>query len=247
MKRLPTLSQNFLRNPITVKRLIGHTNIRRTDTVYDIGAGSGVVASALATVAKTVIAIEVDGRLIPTLRANLKHAPNVSVEHGDILHMPLPQTPYKVFANIPFNLSAAIVQRLTQAAHPPVAIYLIVQEQFARKFLADGKSFTSQLGVMTAVGFAARIRYRLKPADYYPRPNVPTVLLELLLRPIPLLSPAQRVAFADFVATSFTQPQRFWKLPLERYGIAPKTSPSRLTLAQWVQLFTAQNDTLDTA
>lgn len=49
MKRLHTYAQqHFLRSPRLVAELIGHSNIRKNDTVYDLGAGSGVIASVLA-------------------------------------------------------------------------------------------------------------------------------------------------------------------------------------------------------
>ena len=42
MKRLHDYSQYFLRNPRFVKELIGHTDIKKSDSVVDIGAGSGM-------------------------------------------------------------------------------------------------------------------------------------------------------------------------------------------------------------
>jgi 23S rRNA (adenine-N6)-dimethyltransferase len=238
MKRLPTLSQHFLRSPLLVKQLIGHTNVKKTDVVFDIGAGSGVVASALAGSAKEVVAIEIDERVIPTLRANLQKFSNVTVRAADVMTMPLPNTPYKVFANIPFSLSSQIVRRLCDAPNPPTAAYLIVQEQFARKLLPDHPGYSSQLGMTIGVNFAVRVRYKLKPTDFYPRPNVPAVLLELLHRVQPLVPLKDQPACNHFVVNAFTNPKLLWQLPLETYGIQPKTSPSRLTLEQWVLLFT---------
>ncbi|HVI69362.1 MAG TPA: rRNA adenine dimethyltransferase family protein [Magnetospirillaceae bacterium] len=238
MKRLPTLSQNFLRSPILVKRLIGHTTIKKTDIVYDIGAGSGVIASALAGEAKEVVAIEVDERLIATLRSNLQKFSNVTVLHADVMTITLPPMPYKVFANIPFSLSSQIVRHLCEAPNPPVAIYLIVQEQFARKLLPDHPGFSNQLGMTIGINFGARIRYKLRPTDFYPRPKVPTVLLELLRRPKPLVTPELQLAYTQFVTSAFTNPQKLWRAPLQHIGLAPKTSPSSLTLDQWVALFT---------
>ncbi len=237
MQRLPTLSQHFLRSPLLVKRLIGHTNIKKTDVVLDIGAGSGVVSSGLAGAAKEVVAVEVDKRVIPTLQTNLQKFSNVTVRAADILTMPLPNTLYKVFANIPFSVSSQIVRRLCDALNPPTAAYLIVQEQFARKLLPDHPGYSSQLGMTIGVNFAARIRYKLKPADFYPRPNVPTVLLELLKRSQPLIAPKDQPGFNQFMSDAFTNPRSFWRAPLQKVGCAPKTSPSSLTLNQWISLW----------
>jgi 16S rRNA A1518/A1519 N6-dimethyltransferase RsmA/KsgA/DIM1 with predicted DNA glycosylase/AP lyase activity len=237
MKRLHTHSQNFLRSPQLVKRLVGHTNIGKNDDVLDIGAGSGVISSVLAGVAKSVTAIEADARFVGKLRDNLGAFAHVKVQQADILQLRLPRTPYKVFANIPFSLSSPIVQKLTDAANPPQAAYLIVQEQFARKLLPDNKGYTNQLGIALGAEFAVRIRQRLKPEDFYPRPNVPTVLIEIMQRQEPLLPRTQLVAYRRFVAEAFADPRTLWQSPLHQAGLPALALPSRLTLDQWVKLF----------
>lgn len=237
MQRLPSLSQHFLRSPATVKRLLGHTNIKKTDTVYDLGAGSGVIASVLAGAARKVVAVEADERLAPTLRKNLQSFSNVEIKLADIMAFQLPNKPYKVFANIPFHLSSPLIRRLTAAPNPPVALYLVVQEQFARKLLPDNPGYSSQRGIITGVSFAARIRYRLRPADFSPRPAVPTVLLELIHRRAPLVEPQLQQQFSQFIEQHFTQPRHLWRLPLSKLAVSPHISPSRLTLSHWVELF----------
>jgi len=237
MKRLAALSQNFLRSPQLVKELLGHTNITHGDIVYDIGAGSGVVASALAPRVRSVVAVEIDPRLAEKLRSNLAHLDNVVVNNADFMTLPLSHTPYKVFANIPFSLSAQIVHRLTDAPYPPSAIYLIVQEQFARKLLPDNKGYTNQLAIMLGAEFAARVRRRLKPTDFYPRPNVPTVLLEIVKRTDPLIKKTNLPMFKQFVAGCFADPRKLFRSPLRDIGLSPVAAPSSLTLKQWVALF----------
>ena len=49
MKRLADYSQYFLRRPQLIKELVGHSSIKKTDVVYDIGAGSGVISAVLAS------------------------------------------------------------------------------------------------------------------------------------------------------------------------------------------------------
>ena len=60
MSRNHLLSQHFLRNPRLALILIGHSNLRKRDTVVEIGAGSGVITSALARRVAKVIAVEPD-------------------------------------------------------------------------------------------------------------------------------------------------------------------------------------------
>ncbi|MCR4753812.1 MAG: rRNA adenine N(6)-methyltransferase family protein [Candidatus Saccharibacteria bacterium] len=176
------LSQHFLRSPKLAGFLIGHSNIKRRDVVIDIGAGSGVITSALARRCKQVIAVEPDAETAALLRKNTKRCDNVMIVEKDFLEMELPDGPYKIFANPPFHLSSAILHKLDEAKNPPDAIYLILQKQFALKLLNNDRHYTSQLGKQLYVQYAPRIRLPLRPNYFTPPPAVPTVLLELKKR-----------------------------------------------------------------
>jgi 23S rRNA (adenine-N6)-dimethyltransferase len=241
MKRLHQYSQHFIRNPRLVKELIGHTSIKRTDIVYDIGAGSGVISSVLSSRCKQVIAVEIEPRTAATLRRNMKRYPNVQVKQGDFLQLALPDAPYKVFSNIPFHLSSGIVRKLTQAPHPPQAAYLIVQKQFANKLLPEHSGFSSQLGMSIGPWFSVRIRKRLKRTDFWPFPNVDSVLIELKPRAEPLLETRLASSYRKYIAENFSSPLLFSKAPLAKISIPPETRPSQLTVHQWVALFQDRN------
>ncbi len=180
--RKHTLSQHFLRSPKLALFLIGHSNIRRNDTVVDIGAGSGVITSALAKRCKKVIAIEPDHETAEKLRKNLKKFDNVEIVEQDFLEYKLPTDSYKVFANPPFHLSSKILHKLDEAPARPKAIYLILQKQFALKLLNNDRHYTSKLGYQLYENFAPRIRLPMRPDYFTPPPAVPTVLLELKRR-----------------------------------------------------------------
>jgi len=240
MKRLANYSQYFLRNPRLIKELIGHSTIKSTDTVYDIGAGSGVISSVLAGRAKAVMAIEFEPRIATKLRENMEAYPNVTVQQGDFLTMELPKTPYKIFANIPFHLSSPIVHKITEASNPPDATYLIVQKQFANKLLPSSDHFTGQLGMMIAPEFATRIRKRLQRTDFWPHPNVDTVLLEMIHRDEPLISSDKMPAYRRFVVDCFSDPKVFARMPQESIRLPAGIKPSQMKLAQWVALFEVQ-------
>ena len=244
MKRLAHYSQYFLRNPALIKELVGHTAIKRGDLVYDIGAGSGVITSVLASRCRQVIAIEAEPRMAAKLRANMDAYPNVTVREGDFLTLSLPEEPYKVFANIPFHLSSPIVHRLTETDYPPQAIYLVVQKQFANKLLPDSDQFTGQLGMTLGPLFTARIRKRLKRTDFWPHPNVDTVFLELIKRGQPLIATPDMPSYRRFVADCFSDPKIFAKVPVESVGLGRDIRPSQMRLAHWVALFSLMQKSL---
>ena len=240
MKRLVAqYSQHFLRSPRLVKELVGHSTINKHDTVYDIGAGSGVITSVLATRAKAVVAVEYEPQTAKKLRDNMRQYDNITVIQDDFMTMPLPTEPYKIFANIPFHLSSPIVRKLTESDQSPEAIYLIVQKQFGYKLVPDTDRFTGQLGMMIGPLFAARIRKRLQKTDFMPAPAVDTVMLELLKRPEPLIPLADMPRYRTFIEECFSTPAKFAKTPRAAIGLPPEIKPSQMKLSQWVALFAA--------
>lgn len=178
--RNPNLSQHFLRSPRLALILIGHSNLKKRDLVVEIGAGSGVITSALAHRVRHVIAVEPDPATAAKLRQNLERfkIENVEVVEKDFLKMELPDEPYKIFSNPPFHLSSQIINKLLDAKNPPESFYLILQKQFALKLLNTERHYTSQLGLKLIQSYQTKIRLPLKPTDFTPPPAVPTVLFE---------------------------------------------------------------------
>lgn len=180
MTRDYKLSQHFLRSPRLALILIGHSNLKKRDLVVEIGAGSGVITSALSHRVRHVIAIEPDHETAKRLRENLfrRGIENVTVVEKDFMESELPKEPYKVFANPPFHISSAIIHKLIEAKNSPEASYLILQKQLALKLINTDRYYTSQLGLKLIQDYNTRIRLPLKPTDFTPPPGVPTVLFE---------------------------------------------------------------------
>ena len=110
MKRqVQKYAQHFLRRPALIAELIGHSSIRKRDTVLDIGAGSGAISAVLARRCRRVIAYENELRALEILRRNMARYDNVTIVAEDFLSADLPSESYKVFANIPFHLSSKII------------------------------------------------------------------------------------------------------------------------------------------
>lgn len=237
MKRLHTHAQHFLSGPRLVAELIGHSNIHKDDVVYDLGAGSGVIASVLAGRCRAVVAVEIEPRALAALRKNTASFDNVTIMATDILAVTPPTEPYKIFANIPFHLSAQIVRKYTESDFPPQAMYLIVQKQFAQKLVPSPHHFTAQLGAQLGARFTAQVRRPLKRTDFTPPPAVDTVLLELKLRDEPLVPRAQLVGYRDFVARCFAEQKFFATTKRVEAGISPELRPSEFSLEQWRALF----------
>lgn len=234
MARLDSYSQHFLRSPRLVAELIGHSNIRKNDLVYDLGAGSGVISSVLARRCRHVVAVEIEPHALATLRNNTAHLNTVTILEKDILSIEPPNEPYKIFANIPFHLSSKIVQKFVFASKPPKGMYLITQKQFARKLVPGADHFTGQLSAEIGPWFSARIRKPLRKTDFTPPPAVDTVLLELKRRETPLLSANETETYRAFIARCFTDQKFFFGL---NKPFSSELRPSQLTLEQWLTLY----------
>jgi len=190
------LDQHFLKSPKFALMLIGHSNIRKNDIVVEIGAGSGVITTALSKRCKLVYAIEPDRETAEKLRANLKRfgAENVIVIEKDFRDVELPAEPFKVFANPPFRHSAEIFYKLLNLENqdgkivekgmknPPKSIYLILQKNLALKLIQTDRHYTSQLGHILIDSYNTKIRLPLRKTDFTPPPAVDTVLFEAKLR-----------------------------------------------------------------
>lgn len=115
MKRRSALwrTQNFLRSPAVIRSILARSGIRRGDTLIDIGAGRGVITAELSRCGAHVIAIEADRVLCDHLSRRFSDDASVRVVCQDFMRVELPKDPYKVFASLPFDITTAILSRLT--------------------------------------------------------------------------------------------------------------------------------------
>src|SRR5690606_20636153 len=86
-----SLGQHFLISPRILQAIVAAANPRADTGVLEVGPGFGALTEALAQRTGRVVAVEVDGRLIPILAEQLAPYPNVTVIHADILTCDLRQ------------------------------------------------------------------------------------------------------------------------------------------------------------
>jgi 16S rRNA (adenine1518-N6/adenine1519-N6)-dimethyltransferase len=100
-----SLGQHFLVDENIVRKIASAAQLTPEDTVIEIGAGIGTLTQEVARRAARVIAIEIDGRLIPLLTEHLRPHPNVVVVHQDFLQFDLHnlslQSPYPYLTSPP--------------------------------------------------------------------------------------------------------------------------------------------------
>ncbi len=206
------LSQNFLRDSRLVAALLDRFDLGADSPVYEIGPGEGLITRELAQRYREVIAIEKDAQLAHLLQQAFRDYPNVTIHIGDFVRHPLPHSPYKVFANIPFNITSAIVTRLTSEEHPVDEAYLTMQQEAAHMYL--GNPCESLRSLLLKPWFEMEIVHRFQRGDFVPAPLVDVVMLRLRKRGPPLITAADRQLFRDFVVFIFTHWQPKHTSPL---------------------------------
>ena len=167
--------QHFLKNPLVVNAIVAKAALRASDVVLEIGPGTGNMTMKLLAAARAVVAVEVDARMVAELQkrvAETAHARALTIIYGDVLSTALPYFDVCV-ANVPYNISSAIVFKLL--VHRPLFRCAVVmfQEEFAlRLSAAPGDAHYCRLSVNTQL--LARVDQLMKVGrnNFRPPPKV---------------------------------------------------------------------------
>lgn len=248
------LGQNFLHDPGALEKIASLAEITTEDTVLEIGPGTGALTRVLARAAKKVIAVEIDERLKPVLEQQLSEFNNVWVIYQDIMMVDLAALlsagDYIVVANLPYYITSAILRHLLEGPHKPRRLLLMVQEEVAERLVARPDDM-SLLTVSVQFYGAPRIVNRLKPAAFWPRPEVDSAVVRIDVYDQPPVDVPDAAAFFRVVRAGFSQKRKQLKnalggglnLPhqqaaelLEQAGIDPRRRAETLSLAEWAAL-----------
>jgi 23S rRNA (adenine-N6)-dimethyltransferase len=242
------LAQNFLRSSKLVSLLLDTSSIRSNDIVYEIGPGRGMITTELARIAHQVIAIEKDPILVGDLRQQFQQVDNVYIIESDFLLYHIPHKEYKIFANIPYNITANIVRKILYTSPVPDESYLVMQKEAAQKFSGTPKE--TQFSILAKPMFELQIIRELRRTDFETIPHVDSVLLRIKKRPFPLLQKEDVSLYRSFIYYGFgrwkhnlklifkpifTYPQ--WKHVSRDLSFPLDATPSHLTFEQWLGLF----------
>lgn len=239
------VSQNFLTCARTIQRLLNLTNLTDSDHVVEIGPGKGHITAALLARCGRVSAVELDGELFARLHRRFAGERRLELVHRDFLTWELPPAgTYKVFANIPFNRTTAIVRRLTEAPNPPEEAWLVVERGAAMRF--QGRPGETLRSLSLKPYFDIETVHHFNRGDFHPRPSVDAVLLQLTRKPQPDVPVGRRGVYAGFVAACmnrglpalarFMGPGRVAGA-LREAGVRPGANPGDILYIQWLCLY----------
>ena len=185
------LGQNFLINPTVCPRIAELGGAREGSGIIEIGPGIGVLTNELCKRAEKVVAIELDGRLIPILSETLAEHKNLKVVNADVLDLDLKElieSEFKgldvyVCANLPYYITSPIIMKLLQDRLPIKAVTTMVQREAADRLCAPlGSRESGAVTVAVEYYSEAKKLFNVPRGSFMPQPKVDSSVIQLSIR-----------------------------------------------------------------
>ncbi len=206
--------QNFLIDPHVLEKIMEAAQITKEDCVIEIGPGIGTMTQGLCERAGKVLAIEIDGELIPILKDTLSSYNNVTVLHADVMKTDLHQLieeenqgkPVKVVANLPYYITTPIIMSLFESHIPIKSITVMVQKEVADR-MQEGPGSKDYGALSLAVQYYAspEIVANVPPNCFVPRPKVGSAVIRLTAHERPPVDANDPAHMFRLIRASFNQ------------------------------------------
>lgn len=255
MRAKKSLGQNFLRDETVVSKIVDSLDLNTNDVVIEIGPGQGALTETLLVKARRVVAVEFDRDMISILKVKFHFTDNLFLIERDALNVDFAQIvgdvtegeKIKLVANLPYNISTPILQRLIEQRSIFSTIILMFQREVVERIiaLAGGKE-RGYLSVLVENAFTTERLFDVAPAAFTPVPKVWSSVVRL--------TPHADVAidgpiFRSLLSASFAQKRKtlFNNLKiltpaatelLIDAGIDGRRRAETITLDEWSRLVT---------
>lgn len=243
--------QNFLIDEPVLDKIIQSADIKRGETIVEIGPGLGALTSKLLSAGANVIAIEQEREFGEYLRKKFKGYPLDVIIANAVLKIPelvLPKN-FKVVSNLPYSITSPVINLFltSSAIYRPKKMVLMVQKEVAQRLIA--KSGESERGVLTVVvellSKKRNIVVTVPPSSFYPQPKVDSAILEILLSPT--TPPENFEGVMSIVKAGFSKKRAKLKNALkpkygdttsllQSVGIGENSRAEDITPDQWIKL-----------
>lgn len=233
------------------------------DRVLEIGPGMGVLTRRLMTAAESVVAVEIDRDLCALLTKKLGNQENFLLLQGDFLSLnlaailaasPAFNQPNKVVANIPYNITGPILEKLLGTIANPVlpsfdVIVLLVQKEVALRLCARaGSTHFGALSVRVQYLATCEFICDVPAKAFQPPPKVDSAVVRI--RPRSLPNPAQDpLQLEKLVKLGFSSKRKMLRnnlkslIEIEQLNhwlaelqINPQVRAEDLSVEQWIAL-----------
>ncbi len=255
--------QHWLRSEKALNKIVAAANLQPSDRILEIGPGTGILTRQLLSQVESVVAVEIDRDLCELLVKKLGSTDNFLLLQGDFLTLDLDtqlaafptfQNPNKVVANIPYNITGPILEKLLgKIAQPAVqsfdSIVLLVQKEVAERLYA--KPGSRAFGALSVrVQYLAECEFICDvPAKAFsPPPKVDSAVVRLRPRRIEL--PADNPKHLEtLVQLGFSSKRKMLRNNLksvvesdrlthllEQLEVNPQARAEDLSVQEWVAL-----------
>ena len=250
-----SLGQHFLVDYGALRRVSDAADIQPTDTVVEVGPGTGLLTRLLAEKAAQVIAIEMDESLVSRLGQDLSDLHNVSIVHGDAREWdPAPVgRPYKMVSNLPYYAATPIIRRFLECPSPPSVMAVTIQREVAQSMTANPGEMHI-LSVAVQLYGKPRIMGYIRPGSFRPPPKVTSAIVRINVYDKPALALDNTDAFFQIVRAGFSSARKQLRNSLansfdlsgtkmeellREAGINPRLRAEALSLEDWGRLYAA--------
>ena len=206
-----SLGQNFLQDPLALEKIAAAAEIQKTDSVLEIGPGLGSLTRYLSVSARDVVAVELDPKLAAVLQGVIKSYANVRLIQGDILDFSPKElglsADYITAANIPYNITSAIIRHLLESEPKPRRIVLTIQKEVAQRICAAPPDM-SLLALSVQVYGKPSISARIPAGAFFPVPKVDSAIVRIEIYPEPLIPSPLLPVFFKLIKAGFSQKRK---------------------------------------
>ncbi len=257
--------QHWLRSDQVLNQIVAAAEVARGDRLLEIGPGQGVLTQRLLQTPAQVLAVEIDRDLCLQLSEQLiaeMASGQFRLIEADFLKLDFEQAlldfeqarPNKVVANIPYYITAPILEKLLGTLRAPNPqpfenIVLLVQKEISDRLCAEpGTRANGALTIRAQYLADCEEICPVPPDAFKPPPKVDSAVIRLRPRPCP--TPAQNPArLSQLVKVGFAQKRKMLRnnlqsivdrdllnATLERLAINPQVRAEDLGVAEWVAL-----------
>src|SRR4030095_9284173 len=187
---------------------------RSDEIVVEIGPGTGALTAELVDRNAKVIAIEFDRKLGPPLLGRFGAHSNFRLVQGDALTANIcaeiqPAILTRVVANLPYNISTAILQRLIDQRRCISEMVLMLQREVVDRMLAPaGSSERGDLSVLVEGYCKSERLFDVSPRSFRPAPKVWSTVVKLTPRRGPLVEVSDEDLLWQVVSAGFAQKRK---------------------------------------
>lgn len=206
--------QHFLADPNLIDKVVALAGVGESQSVVEVGAGTGALTQALVETGAHVVSYEVDDRLQPVLAEALSGL-DVDLRFADVMEVDLAaalgEGPWTLVANLPYNVGTPLLMDVLLDVPEIVSMTVMVQKEVADRLVASPGSRDYGLPSVV-VGLTASIveRFPVPPQVFVPAPQVASSVLRLdRVEPPPLLREG-----VDLARTAFGQRRKMLRRSL---------------------------------